>query len=285
MKTTTCKLGLLTLSDACQTRASARLDADHVEALVAAYTDGEPVPPIACVEMADGALVIVDGYHRHTALVAISRTTPGAEVLRAVPVLVRAKGDADVASYHALAANAAHGIRRSAADKRHVCELALAHPTCQKMGVGQIAQWLGVSSELLAAVRTEILGATSPRAEATAKAATAAAKEITARAKGNPPRPVTEIAEAAGVSPQAVARALSPSTASGRGRQEPTESPQSETSTSPHAVMVAALEAFEVATRAARKTLATGDLQAFDAYRAKLLYIVRDSAKRAGVTL
>ena len=286
MKPTTVKLGLLTLDDACQTRATIRLDDDHVEALAAAYSGDATVPPLTCVEMADGSLVVVDGYHRWAALAALMKRAPKAPVLGAVPVVVVAKGDRELASFHALAANAAHGIRRTNADKRHAIKLALAHPLCRKMGVGLIAQHLGVNRELVSAVREEVLAASSPKAEATAKAAAAATEEVERRAKGGRPKPARQVAEEAGVSPDAIERAMPAAVAtSGNSGTPIAETSPIPSPPSHYATLLGALDALERDTRAARKLLSTGDAQAFDDLRKRMVYVVRFAAKQAGVEL
>ena len=278
MKPTTVKLGLLTLDDACQTRASTRLDDDHVEALAAAYSGDATVPPLTCVEMADGSLVVVDGYHRWAALAALMKRAPKAPVLGAVPVVVVANGDRELASFHALAANAAHGIRRTNADKRHAIRLALAHPHCQKMGIGQIAQHLGVNRELVAAVREEVLAASSPKAEATAKAAAAASEEVERRAKGGKPKSARQVAEEAGVSHRAVARALVPVAVSGNGHNAPAEtSPIPSPNDALHVAGLASLALLERETRALRAVLSTSDRQAWEGHAAKLRWLLESS--------
>ena len=278
MKPTTVKMGLLTLDDACQTRADTKLDADHVEALATAYAAGEAVAPLTCVEMADGSLTVVDGYHRWAALAALMKRAPKAPVLGAVPVVVVAKGDRELASFHALAANAAHGIRRTNADKRHAIKLALAHPLCRKMGVGLIAQHLGVNRELVSAVREEVLAASSPKAEATAKAAAAATEEVERRAKGGKPKPARQVAAEAGVSRKAVDKALGRVAVSGNAPTPIAEtSPIPSPDASLHVAGLASLATLERETRALRAVLSTSDRQAWEGHAAKLRWLLESS--------
>lgn len=166
---TTAALRLLVVSPRCQGRAV--ISTEWVEEIREAYLSGAAVPPIDVVERKDGTLLVVDGYHRHTALLAILSADPKARVLDHVPIRVLAKGDDDRAAWLALAANLVPGCRpRSREDKRRVVALALEHPFAGDTSQSDLAEQCGVSVDLVASVRAELRGATSPRVEAQARA-------------------------------------------------------------------------------------------------------------------
>jgi transposase-like protein len=119
---------------------------------------------------------VVDGYHRHTALLAILSLDPKAAILDRVPIRIVAKGDDDRAAWLALAANLVPGCRpRSREDKRRVVALALEHPFAGDTSQADLAAQCGVSVDLVASVRAERRGAPSPKVEATARAEEAVA--------------------------------------------------------------------------------------------------------------
>lgn len=164
----TASIRLLVVSPRCQGRAA--IATEWVEEIREAYLSGSPVPPIDVVERRDGTLLVVDGYHRHTALLAILATTPDADILAHVPIRVLERGDDDRAAWIALAANLIPGCRpRTREDKRRVVALALAHPHAADYSQAIIAEACGVSVDLVASVRAELRGASSPQVEAQAR--------------------------------------------------------------------------------------------------------------------
>jgi hypothetical protein len=123
----------------CQARLGFTKEA--VESYAAAYKDGATLPALEAFEV-DGALLIVDGFHR---LEAAKR----AEVAT-LPVVVVGKGTMDDAIWEALGKNHNHGVRRSREDKRKAVQVALSNPAAAKMSNRKLAQYLDVSHTFVA---------------------------------------------------------------------------------------------------------------------------------------
>ncbi|MBK8996092.1 MAG: ParB N-terminal domain-containing protein [Myxococcales bacterium] len=106
----------------------------------------DALPAIELVRIADGSLVIADGWHRYRAAEAA-----GASEIQAA---IR-DGSARDALMAALAANARHGVRRSRADLRVVVRAAL-----RELGAlsdRQLGPIIGVSDKTVAGVRAELV--------------------------------------------------------------------------------------------------------------------------------
>lgn len=147
------------LDDRCQPRAES-VQADAVLDYAAAYRDGAELPPVRVFEVTEGdsaedlGLYLVDGFHRVGAA-----HTAGIDVLR---VEVVGSGDIDDAQWAAASQNRAHGVRRTNADKRRAVELALTSGVGEEQSSRAIAEWVGVSHQLVATIRQELEDA--PRA-------------------------------------------------------------------------------------------------------------------------
>lgn len=90
--------------------------------------------------------ILADGFHRLAACKKISRLTIGVEVK---------EGGVHEALHYALAANSAHGIRRSNADKANAVQLALKDPHYDDWKLRDIGELCHVSHELVRRVKTE----------------------------------------------------------------------------------------------------------------------------------
>ena len=107
----------------------------------AAMTAGQPFPPVVVFRNAKGAW-LADGFHRTGAAELNGQTTIEAVVH---------EGGRKEALLHAAGANAAHGLRRTNADKRRAVLLVLeAFP---KLSDRQIAERCGVDNKTVAAAK------------------------------------------------------------------------------------------------------------------------------------
>jgi hypothetical protein len=123
-----------------------RIVGEYSEAMKA----GATFPPIVVFRDAKGVHWLADGFHR----------TGAAELaeLAEIPAEVRKGGRRDALLY-AASANAAHGLRRTGADKRRSVELVLgAYP---KKSDRWIADACGVSHPFVAKVRAQLVTVTS----------------------------------------------------------------------------------------------------------------------------
>lgn len=188
------KLGLVLVSPEWQPRAA--LDTEHIRDLHEAISAGRSVPALDVVEVDDG-YALVDGYHRHAAMLAAGTRTCEVRVL--------AKGDRETARWWSYAANRGHGLKRTNADKRRSLRDALSHPFAGDMSNADLAEHCGVGLTLIAEVRKE-MEAPAPKATAGARAAAAVAEE--------PNAGVRAIARKAGVSKAAAAKAIAEVSAS-----------------------------------------------------------------------
>ncbi len=105
----------------------------------------DALPAIELVRFDDGALVIVDGWHRYRAAERAERTEIRATIRRGT------ERDALLA---ALAANARHGVHRSRADLCVVVRVALRELGAQSNN--QLVPIVGVSDKTIAKVRAEL---------------------------------------------------------------------------------------------------------------------------------
>lgn len=119
-----------------------------IEDLVAEYAArieaGDFFPGVRVLELKDGSLVLVDGFHRLAAFRRLGR--------QEIPAIVR-RGTMEDAWTMAIGANVDHGLRRTNADKRRAVWMALEHFDARSDRA--IAEMAGVHHELVAAVRRE----------------------------------------------------------------------------------------------------------------------------------
>lgn len=188
------RLSLIHHDDRCQTREA--LNRDHIEDLTNALDAGESLPPLDVLELPDGALCVVDGFHRLAAYQTFGSTH--------APMRVVGAGTLDDARRIALKANSdPRGLKRTTADKRHAVGLALTHIEAPKWSDVRIAELCAVSVDLVRKVRAERDEASETaeaRAEATAKAAALVAAKPAASSR--------EVAREAGVSHKAARTAI-----------------------------------------------------------------------------
>lgn len=152
----TAKIGLFEQRTEWQARADKDLDMEHVERLVCALDEGHDLPPIRVVKLSNGALGIVDGYHRLGAYVMAHREL--------VPFEIVGHGE-ECIGWHLARANAENGRARTIADKRLAVRRALSAPEGVNASNAAIARWVGVSDELVRDIRVEMRGAPSAAAE------------------------------------------------------------------------------------------------------------------------
>lgn len=116
-------------------------------ALLKADTDPWPFEDPCDVVEIDGKFWLGHGFHRYRACQAVGRETMNCDV-----VVV---GTHDDLMSIVLAANATNGLRRSAADRRRVVEMALADDRIGKLSSAQIAEQCCVSAGLVQKIRRE----------------------------------------------------------------------------------------------------------------------------------
>ena len=122
------------------------LDAQHVEDLIQALTDGATLPAIDV--MFDGTFYwLFDGYHRTEAHERLGRTKIFANVHQGE------QADAQWASY---AANKAHGLKRSNEDKKRQVLAALRHAKAPTFSNREIARHIGVDEGTIRYYRTQM---------------------------------------------------------------------------------------------------------------------------------
>ncbi|WP_295446486.1 ParB/RepB/Spo0J family partition protein [uncultured Thiodictyon sp.] len=135
------------------------------DALVAEYAadihDWIGRAPIDVFFDADGKRIVADGFHR----VAACRTAG----IEDIPVRLQ-QGTRRDALLFAVGANAAHGLRRSNADKRKAVETLLQDPEWSQWSDRAIAAQVKVSDKTVASVRRDILNCGTPQLVATASA-------------------------------------------------------------------------------------------------------------------
>ena len=120
------------------------------EGIVAEYADlyrsGVDLPPLTVFY--DGtAYWLADGFHRFLANKRIDCEYVFAEVHQ---------GTVQDAQWHSFGANAAHGLRRTNADKEKAVRAALAHPKGVGMSDRDLAQHVGVTNKTVGKYRSEM---------------------------------------------------------------------------------------------------------------------------------
>jgi transposase-like protein len=161
------------------------LDQSAVADYAQAYKAGTDMPPIEVYDVG-GALYVVDGWHR----IAGAREA-GITFLRATTV---GTGTFEQAAWHAVAANGAHGLRRTNADKRRAVRLALESPIGGEQSSRAIAEHVGVGDKLVSEVRAQ--WEAERRAKATKPSPDQVAKASPDEVRETAPRQVRETAPA-----------------------------------------------------------------------------------------
>jgi hypothetical protein len=122
--------------------------------------DGAVFPPIIVFD--DGCdYWLADGFHRVEAGRKIGRETIVAEIRQ---------GSARDAVLHGIGANAAHGLRRTQADKRRAVERLLKDPEWARWSDRKIAEVAKVDHKTVGAIRRDLAGEFPTAAAATTKA-------------------------------------------------------------------------------------------------------------------
>ena len=151
-ETTEFPLSDITLDQRLQPRAA--LDAETVEDYAARYSEGADMPAVTLFH--DGTTFwLADGFTRVAAARKAGRDT--------IPATV-CEGTFHDALLFAAAANAAHGLRRSNADKRRAVGMLLADAECAGWPDREIARHCQVNHHLVAEMRAALSGS-SPRYE------------------------------------------------------------------------------------------------------------------------
>lgn len=109
-----------------------------------ALIDGVELPPVEVVRDDKGINWVWDGFHRLKAAEGADREAFKARVR---------PGDFRLALRLSLAANAAHGLRRSNSDKEQAVERALEDPEWSKLSTRALGEMCGVSHEYVARLR------------------------------------------------------------------------------------------------------------------------------------
>jgi uncharacterized ParB-like nuclease family protein len=111
--------------------------------------DGAVFPPVIVFDDGGDFFWLADGFHRVGAARKIGRETIQAEVR---------KGTARDAILHGIGSNAAHGLRRTRADKRRAVERLVTDPEWAKWSDRKIAEVAKVSHPTVATIRRELTG-------------------------------------------------------------------------------------------------------------------------------
>lgn len=144
MKTESIALSSIRLDGGTQCRAS--LDQDHIATLADAWQDGAKMP--AVVVFHDGSNYwLADGFHRYHAAQKCE--------FRDIETEVRSGTRCDAVKF-ALGANAAHGLRRTNADKRRAVEIALKE--FPRLSDSELARICAVNHKTVAAARPVNMG-------------------------------------------------------------------------------------------------------------------------------
>jgi hypothetical protein len=144
MSTDTIRLPIKKLRTDGGTQARERLDEGHLRDLSHALDQGDQLPPLDAVS--DGSTYwLWDGFHR--------LETYRRRMEEEVDVRVT-RGTLRDAVLLAVAANRAHGLKRSIADRRRAVTLLLADKEWKRRTVHWIAEACGVSDDLVASVQS-----------------------------------------------------------------------------------------------------------------------------------
>lgn len=140
------ELDEIIMDERCQPRLI--LNPDAVQEYAELYEAAEAtLPPLDVVDV-NGALVLIDGFHR---LAGARKAGRGF-----IRVKIVAVADLGRAAWLASAVNQGHGVRRSNADKRKAVMLALESDVGQEQDSRTIAAHVGVSHTLVNNIRQEM---------------------------------------------------------------------------------------------------------------------------------
>jgi len=114
-----------------------QLDREKIEDYAELYNDGVKFPPVNVVMVDSVGAVLVDGFHRFKAVEQLGDFE--------IEVVVLPGSTEDDALLASCAANKAHGLNRTDADKRKAVEQLLAHPKFSKWTQREIAKHCGVT--------------------------------------------------------------------------------------------------------------------------------------------
>jgi len=109
----------LVVDPRCQARE--RMDVETVEEYADVYRAEETLPPLEVFDV-DGALVVVDGFHRLEAAFRAAGSLAGVATL---PVKIVGHGSMPDAVWYAVGTNLRHGLKRTREDKRKAVTMAL----------------------------------------------------------------------------------------------------------------------------------------------------------------
>ena len=127
-------------------QARLELDQEVIRDYATDFAGGAIFPPILVFH--DGARNwLADGFHRVAARKLLEKDTILAEVRC---------GTREDAIWCSIAANKAHGLRRTNSDKRRAVERALLHPRSQRLSNRQIANHCGVHHHTVGRIRSEL---------------------------------------------------------------------------------------------------------------------------------
>jgi len=155
-ETLTIPIESLALLPELQTRAV--LDAEAVDDYAALYGLVPcPLPPVVAFRLGldrDDPIAVIDGFHRIAAAQQIG--------LKVIEFTVAGSGSLEEAKWAAAQSNAAHGVRRTNADKRRAVTLAITAEAHDDDSNRAIAKHTGVSYELVRRVRADLGGNGAP---------------------------------------------------------------------------------------------------------------------------
>ena len=131
------------------TQSRVSMDVQAVQDYAASYETSKALPPIVVFHYGD-ELWLADGFHRVCAARKALMSKINADVR---------DGSREDAQWYAIGANQTHGLRRSNADKRRAADMALAiNPEWSDY---RIAEYIGVSQELVRTVRNSLTDSVS----------------------------------------------------------------------------------------------------------------------------
>ncbi len=131
------------------TQPRAVIDQDAVDEYAARYTVKPQTMPAVTVFFDGVDYWLADGFHRWHAARKANLTKIKCNVHQ---------GTQEFAQWFAVAANKAHGLHRSTADKEKAIKAALRHPKGLKMSDRKLAEYVGVSDKTVAKYRAELEG-------------------------------------------------------------------------------------------------------------------------------
>ena len=132
------------------THAREKICDETVKIYAEAMKNGARFPPITVFfDRENEQYILADGFHR---LFAHLRVKPNDPI-----IIEQYLGNVKDAILHSVGSNKSHGLRRSNEDKRNFVELALLHPYSVGMSDRQVADHVGVSSQMVSATRRRLV--------------------------------------------------------------------------------------------------------------------------------